>query len=162
MSTSGAKHDETKPVDHADESPALAVSVGYQTTIQPCVKGEQQEAEVLNLFEHRGKSMKALHPATLLSGASDSKWRPVGAELGALSQLARVCGIVAASSVQRRGQAPGHSRAVLVPTGWYPVEDELEADEEIEASYAVSASVSSCALWNLLNNQSEEDMPSSW
>jgi hypothetical protein len=32
-STSGAKRDDTKPVDDADESPALAASVGYYTTI---------------------------------------------------------------------------------------------------------------------------------
>ena len=34
-----------------------------------------------------------------------------------------------------------------------PVEDELETDEELEASYEVSTPVPSCAMWNLLNNQ---------
>ena len=49
-STSGAKRDDTTPVDDADESSALAASVGYHTTIRPCVEGEQQAAEALNLF----------------------------------------------------------------------------------------------------------------
>jgi hypothetical protein len=34
-----------------------------------------------------------------------------------------------------------------------PVEDELETNEELEASYEVSTPVPSCAMWNLLNNQ---------
>ena len=54
-STSGAKRD-----DDADESPTLAASVGYHTTIRPCVEGEQQAAEALNLFGQRGRSMKDL------------------------------------------------------------------------------------------------------
>jgi len=52
-SISGAKCDDTKPVDDADKSPALAASVGYHTTIRPCVEGEQQAAEILNLFGDR-------------------------------------------------------------------------------------------------------------
>ena len=40
-----------------------------------------------------------------------------------------------------------------------PVEDHLEADEGLEISCAVSAPVPSCAMWNLLNNQGEGDMP---
>jgi hypothetical protein len=74
-----------------------------------------------------------LHPAALLSGASDSKRRPVGEEHEALSPLVKICGSAAASAVKE--------------------EVELEADEELEASYAVSAQVPSCAMWNLLNNQ---------
>jgi hypothetical protein len=40
-----------------------------------------------------------------------------------------------------------------------PVEDDLLTEEELEMSYAVSAPVPSCAIWNLLNNQGGEDMP---
>jgi len=40
-----------------------------------------------------------------------------------------------------------------------PVEGVVEADEEWETSYAVSAPVPGCALWNLLNNWlSDDDM----
>ena len=59
-STSGAKHDESKPVDNADEFPTLAATVGYHTTIRPCAEGEHQAAEALNLFGQRGRSMRDL------------------------------------------------------------------------------------------------------
>jgi len=78
VSTSGAKRDETKPVDDAEKSPVLAASVGYHSTIRPCVEGSA-----------------VLHPAALLSGAIGSKWRLVGEEHGVLPLLAslrRRCG----------------------------------------------------------------------
>ncbi len=104
-----------------------------------------------------------LHPAALLSGASDSKRRLVGEEHEALSPLVKICGSAAASAVKEEAKR----QDVALPS-WYlmdvktgmqmarpynPVTVELEADEELEASYAVSAQVPSCAMWNLLNNQ---------
>ncbi len=80
VSTSGAKRDETKPVDDAEKSPALAASVGYHSTIRSCVEGEQQAAEVLHLFGHRGRSMKDLRYCILrlcfreLSVVSGDQW----------------------------------------------------------------------------------------
>ena len=40
-----------------------------------------------------------------------------------------------------------------------PEEDHVEGDERLEISCAVSAPVPLCAMWNLLNNQGEGDMP---
>jgi len=38
-------------------------------------------------------------------------------------------------------------------------EDQVGGDEGLTISCAVSAPVPSCAMWNLLNNQAERDMP---
>jgi hypothetical protein len=169
VSTSGAKRDETKPVDDAYKSPALAASVNYHTTIRPCVGGEKQAAEVLNLFGHRSKSMKDLRCYILrlcfrkLSIVGVDQWeRNMGLfrhwrEFAAALRLA-----------QGRGHAPGRSSAVLVPTvldrrsgmqmarPYNPVEDDLEADEELEMSYPVSAPVPSCAMWNFLTTRARK------
>ena len=82
-STSGAKRDDNKPVDDADESPTLAASVGYHKTIRPCVEGEQQAAEALNLFGQRDRSMKNLRYCILRLYFS-SQWRYVGKEYDVL------------------------------------------------------------------------------
>ena len=60
MSTLGVKRMRQSRSITRTSLQALAASVGYHTTIRPCVEGEQQAAEVLNLFGHRGKSMKDL------------------------------------------------------------------------------------------------------
>jgi hypothetical protein len=142
---SGTKCDETMAIEDADRSPALAASVSYHTTIRPCVEGEQKTAEILNLFRQRDKSMWDL--AALLSGASDSERRQVRMEHVALSPLAGVC-----------GRAAG-CHAVLVPTRW---RDGYANGAALQSSYGHVGGgppIPSCAIWNLLNNQSEEDMP---
>ena len=171
-STSGTKRDDTKPVDDADKSPVLAASVGYHTTIRPCVEGEQQAAELLNLFGHRGRSMKDLCYCILrlcfreLSVVSGDQWER---NMGLFRHWREFTAALRLAQCKEEAMR----QDVAVPS-WYlldgrtgmqmaqpfnPVEDHLEADEGLEISYAVSASVPSCAMWNLLNNQGEEDMP---
>jgi len=58
--TSGAGREEIAPVDHADDEPELAMTVGYHTTIRPCVDGEKEAEDALNLFGQWGKSLKDL------------------------------------------------------------------------------------------------------
>ena len=80
MSTSGVKRMRQSRSITRTSLQALAASVGYHTTIRPCVEGEQQAAEVLNLFGHRGRSMKDLQYCILrlcfreLSVVSGDQW----------------------------------------------------------------------------------------
>jgi len=64
-STPGAGREGAAPVDHADNSPELAMSVGYYTTIRPCVEEELEASKALNLFGQWGKSLKDLRHCIL-------------------------------------------------------------------------------------------------
>ena len=68
-------------VTDLDKCPGLAASVGYHTTIRPCVKGEVQAALALNLFGEGGETAKALRNCILglcfreLTLEDLSKWK---------------------------------------------------------------------------------------
>ena len=61
----GNKQGVVDVVADSDKCPGPAASVGYHTTIRPCVEGIAQAALVLNLFGDRGESAVALRKCIL-------------------------------------------------------------------------------------------------
>ena len=61
----GNKQGVVDVVADSDKCPGPAASVGYHTTIRPCVEGIARAALVLNLFGDRGESAVALRNCML-------------------------------------------------------------------------------------------------
>jgi hypothetical protein len=158
-------------VTDSDKCPGLAASVGYHTTIRPCV-GVAQAALALNLFGDRGESAQALRNCILglcfreLTVEDLKMWERQIKHAHKWPQSMKALRLdKCKEEADRQGVdiPPWYlldgETGLQVARLYNPVDDTEMMDQQEDTDYAVSALVPSCAIWNLLDTQGEEDTP---
>ena len=136
------------------------------------VEGEHEAKEVLNLVGGKDEAALVLREQILnnyfreLEAEDWSGWEPLLGRLIGWKDFAAAIRLsqCRAEAAQNHMESPQWyfmtgelERGGLLP--YHPLTDELPLEKQEETLYAVSAPVPVCALWNLLDNKSEEQLP---